>query len=771
MEIAARALPEEPPPRNAKLSPDQEAAKTKATETKKATKKKKKKPEPPLSDYLVKRGTSTIGVSEMGARLPFFLLALMAGLATYFLGQRVRSARSGLLAAMVLGACPLFLFQAQQITTEMGAMAGGALMLLGFLGLCSPPKQDQPFGLSGLSLRVLDILLLVAGSGLAHYHAGFFLGVLAPMGGITLALLISLAASTEESTTRRQRIYLLIATIITTLLFLAALSYLMVEAFDLVEAGDNEFDIASKTFHAEKGYQPLLAGAWKSEGSVRVNFNSLFEQIGFGLFPWICLAPIALGRMGLGGSRGTSALGARMLFGWAAVAWVLASVLLRKVGPVQYAAVPAVAAGIGVWLDELLTKREQDNKSALVPPLVALFALFAVIVLSKDIKSFPATFLSLHLDKAIAKFPEGVSLHKAVMGLGMVFGLMLATGLGFNPTKSAPCDRNQLPSLLRKNSLLADVSLTLIAGYRAIHAFLARHGLHAAIAVSLLMSMFFVDLWIPRLSKKLSSKAAFSMYHQLHEEGNSLGSLGKPTSGAKYYAKRPFETLRGRPDLMKFLQRPERVFALVKAGELCPIHKESNKRGIDYYVVDDSNAERVILSNRMWNDKVPPPPGLHGLMRGFLDENPLSRYIVREEPQGIQHRVSANFDDKLELIGLDMPRSTSRSKSFEMTLYYKVLKPIRRNWQVFVHFDGGGVRFQGDHYPVKKRCGTNYWQAGDFIVDRFTVDAPGRTYPNTSYRIWTGLFVGSSGNWENMKATTGNPDDNNRVPVGTISLQ
>ncbi len=720
--------------------------------------KKTRDAHPPMADKLVNAGISMFGTSEFAARFPFVVLAIITALITFFLGVRVRSARAGLIAAGILLACPLFVFQARQITSELGAMAGGTLMLLAAIGLCSPKEG----GRSPL-LYALDALYLVVGSGLGYYSSGFFVGVIAPVSAIAIAVAVSAFLDTPSGESHASsRLHLQVAGVVSVLAFVIVGLYFTLEVFDWVKAGDSEFSLFGKTFHADGKYDPLIAGAWKQEGNLKINFDSLFEQIAFGMFPWVVLAPIAVARIASGASQKTNPLGARLLFAWAATAWLVCTIALRKVGPVQYTAVPAIAVAVAVWLDQLLDARSkaataengadlQDQLSRLAPPLVALFVLFAVAILAKDIKSFPATFLQVHLDSSNLKFPADIKLHKTLMVLGALFGLCLSTWLYV--WRPSPADGEQesgTQHVVRKAGVWALVP---------------------AFGISLIISVFLSQIWIPDLSTKLSSRATFNAFHALQEDGNKLGIMGKTTDGAKFYAKAPFEQLSGRPALIKFLRQPERVFALVPSKDLCPIHKESTNQGFNYYVVDDSNADKIMLSNRMWNKDVPPPKALHALMRDALDRNPLARYIVREKPKNISKPLDINFDDKLQLIGVDMPDAVSRGDSFKMRLYYKVVKPIRRGYQVFVHFDGAGVRFQGDHWPVNKRCGTNFWQPGAYIIDEFTVEAGSKGHAATTYQVWTGLFVGSAGNWENMKAVTGNPDDNNRVNIGAIRLK
>jgi hypothetical protein len=82
------------------------------------------------------------------------------------------------------------------------------------------------------------------------------------------------------------------------------------------------------------------------------------------------------------------------------------------------------------------------------------------------------------------------------------------------------------------------------------------------------------------------------------------------------------------------------------------------------------------------------------------------------------------------------------------------------------------VRFQGDHEPIEGRCGTTYWQQGDYIVDTFRVQAGELTHPRRrNYSVWVGFFTGSAGQWRNMPITSANGDANNRFKVGTVFVK
>src|SRR5262245_8536212 len=83
----------------------------------------------PLTPWLIAIFTANFGRSEFVARLPLALLGVVAALATYGLGARLRRPRAGLYGAVALLASPLVIFQARQLTSDIGAVAGAAIAL------------------------------------------------------------------------------------------------------------------------------------------------------------------------------------------------------------------------------------------------------------------------------------------------------------------------------------------------------------------------------------------------------------------------------------------------------------------------------------------------------------------------------------------------------------------------------------------------------------------------------------------------------------------
>jgi len=133
--------------------------------------------------------------------------------------------------------------------------------------------------------------------------------------------------------------------------------------------------------------------------------------------------------------------------------------------------------------------------------------------------------------------------------------------------------------------------------------------------------------------------------------------------------------------------------------------------------------------------------------------------------------VTANWEDTIELLGVDMPDRAPRSTKFQMTLWFRVNKRPTQNYKILVHFDRADLRFQGDHEPINGRCTTTSWQPGDIIKDTFEVEAGRLTNPKGTYVGYVGFFTGGSGLWKNAKVLSEAHDNDNRVPIGNIVVE
>jgi mannosyltransferase len=101
----------------------------------------------------------------------------------------------------------------------------------------------------------------------------------------------------------------------------------------------------------------------------------------------------------------------------------------------------------------------------------------------------------------------------------------------------------------------------------------------------------------------------------------------------------------------------------------------------------------------------------------------------------IQHRLSANLGDQVELLGYDLtPDELRAGEAMHLTLYWRALDEMEVSYTVFVHLLDGENRIWGqrDSVPDNGTLPTTGWVKGEVIADKykFTVkpDAPPGEY-------------------------------------------
>ena len=487
-------------------------------------------------------------------------------------------------------------------------------------------------------------------------------------------------------------------------------------------------------------YSWALGAVWRSDDDLRMIYDSTFEQIAYGTFPWGVLAPIGMAALLAAADARRKLLGAVTL-AWAGAAWVAGELFQRKVGFTIYAGFPALAIAVGAWLDGMLANRARGEPGAMPPGarLVALFALLGIIDLGKDMQSFAERLTSLFVGNDAIPYPTQSRLAllptKAwVLIIGGVIALAFALAVGVWRDGRSPRDR----------------WYNRFATGNAI----------AAIAATLVLAAFWTSIWQPRLAFNLSSKAMFETYEELARPGDELVVMGDLGQAPFAYTTHAPQTVPDRAQIIAALGRPNRVFAIAPQTELCTLHREV--AGKPYFVIEDRNQRNLLLSNRV---------------DGTTDKNPLRTAIVHEEPRdvGVRPKGKVVWDNRIQLLGWDLPKAVTRGALFNVTIYYKILQPVGGSWKALMHFDGpAGRAGNGDHDPIAGRCPTSTWQPGDYIVDRFTARAGGGAFPGGAYDVWIGFFTGTNPNWKNMavsEAPGDMRDNTDRVKITTLSLE
>jgi 4-amino-4-deoxy-L-arabinose transferase-like glycosyltransferase len=270
--------------------------------------------------------------------------------------------------------------------------------------------------------------------------------------------------------------------------------------------------------------------------------------------------------------------------------------------------------------------------------------------------------------------------------------------------------------------------------------------------------------YYPALANQLSPKEIFESYQRTHKGNEPLALFGVGGRTAAYYAG-------GQPLILKDTQTAydwlmggeggSRRFLAVRAEELARLNRAYRERtgnGQNLPVIDARSSQIVLVSSALDDsDK---------------NQNPLGRIVLTSPPKP-QRKLNANFEDKLEVLGVDITDVNGKlvdgvkpGTKYHMRTYFKVLTPMTTEWDMFIHIDGFHRRHNGDHKVCEGKYPMSLWLKDDLIMDdhEFTLE------PNFSpggYTLFFGLFVGDS----RLKITSGPKDNENRVNGGTLRVQ
>ncbi len=703
-----------------------------------------------LTPRAIEFGRDTFGDSDAGRRFPLALMGLLTVLAAAGTAMRIGGARAGIVTAGVLLAMPLLSLQARMLTSEIGTACGASLIIFALVGFTRLARGALWLALDA----TLCTLALAAGVVLAFYGGGALLGLVVPIGAFAAAgaLGVPLAVSCVKGRPDLTHLPAVVATLVTAVL-IGVLADQLYELVPLADAKPPARALLGYAIVPEKCWSSALGAMWRTDDDLRIIYDSSFEQIAYGTYPWGVLAPIAMFALLRSIDPRYRLLGAVTL-AWAAAAWIAGEVFQRKVGFTIWAGFPALAIAVGVWLDSVLVRRSTGDRDAMPSGaiLIALFVGLAMLDLGKDMYSFADKLSSLLVTEVIV-YPTqarllGLPLKLWVLIVGMLAALGFALAMTLWRAANDPSSRS-----LR----------------RAAHT-----GTVIALAATFVTGAFWSFIWQPKLAIHLSSKALFETYNDVRDTSSDAASVAHRDASPSHhdplvimgdlghaphsYTDVTPEPATTRDQIVSALKRPNRVFAIAPQTELCPLHREMGES--PYFIADDRNTRSLLVSNRV---------------EGTSDKNPLASMIVHKEPGQMQFRPKGRvvFDNKIELIGWDLPKAVSRGDSFEVVTYFKILAPVGGAWTMLAHFDGPLRLRDGDHKPIKDRCPTSTWQKGDYIIDRHSMSTGGGNYPAGRYDLWIGFFSGTAPNFRNMPVSVAPGDMRDtvdRVKITSITL-
>lgn len=265
--------------------------------------------------------------------------------------------------------------------------------------------------------------------------------------------------------------------------------------------------------------------------------------------------------------------------------------------------------------------------------------------------------------------------------------------------------------------------------------------------------------YYPALAAQLSPKEAFETLARLSGPDQPLGLLGVRARAAAYYgtgsvtsfgdATRAFNWLIGGSG--------ERRWLLLRAEDLPRLNSLYRRHKGKNLPVLDGRSSQILLASNL--------PG------GAPDQNPLAS-VVLDNPPKPSHPVDARFRGELTALGWDVTDASGKlvdavvpQTPYRLRFYYRVEEPISGTWKAFVHIDGFGRRYNGDHTVLDGRYPMNLWSPGDVVVDDLVFQLEPNFLPG-DYTVFFGFFSGDT----RYAVTRGNAHDN-RVIGGPLRVR
>jgi hypothetical protein len=247
------------------------------------------------------------------------------------------------------------------------------------------------------------------------------------------------------------------------------------------------------------------------------------------------------------------------------------------------------------------------------------------------------------------------------------------------------------------------------------------------------IGVYLSQAYLPRLSEHFSPREVYTTYNQLAAPAASLAEYRVGGRAAPYYANGPVTELTNLPQLIEHLTNDGERWITFPASELAAIdHAYRQKSGKHLFVVDAQSERGMLAANQPIAKRT--------------DQNKLTGAVRKSPPEHIQHPITVNFDDHIELLGYSVSAqhdAVGAGESFTLTWYFKCTKKLASTYRIFVHVDGEGNRIHGDHDPVENAYPVTLWEPGDIVVDEQKIDVPASSHAG-EYSILMGFYSGDT---------------------------
>jgi len=732
-----------------------------------------------LGEWLMRRAFAWFGASDHMGRAPIAASAALCVATIFEWARRCSGIRVGAQAALIAATTPLLIFNARTLFGAAPDMASSGCLGVAALASVWPATSESKHTADTRDATLARALWFGAAVALIAVNTltrGALLAVVPPLGAAVAVAFVSADATDKRA--RRN--------------FALALTGLFIAVLGL---------IARDVLRDSTDYSPWLGGA-----AHKLNpptFDAAIERVFHGFAPWSACLPLAFSyAWSTSTDRAAVAPQRHALYTacsvWIALAYGAHTLFVSRYGAeIAFLAIVPLAVWVAVALDDLAQDPSYNWAAGLTVLLLSS-------LLVRDFTLFPSRLAqALPIDDLTLPqtwHARGVS--PLLGGFAVCAAFAVASDSGFHLDVRAPLrllsaqwrrgwgeklwilglagavlsafvcgvwayalgDKLHLPApLLGLLQKLAYLPLAIIGAawgaplLSAAFAKLSSQRFAPALLLAMFWGIYLAHGYLPRLAMQDSSRDVYATWERLAAKDAQLAQYRVTDRGTAYYAQHRSRMLNTTSQLLEHLNPDATRWAVLPSVDLPEIDQAyRRKTGRHLTVIETHSARNSLVTTQT--------------VSGQVDRNPLATAVLGTVPEPIQHQVSVNFDDRIELLGYDMqlphPSYVGAGESLRFTWYFRSVNRESTAYRLFVHLDGAGKRIHGDHIPVNEQYPIPLWEPGDVIVDRHTIDIPAGT-PAGEYAIYLGFFEGNS----RMPIRSGPQSAESRAQVGVLRIQ
>jgi len=276
-------------------------------------------------------------------------------------------------------------------------------------------------------------------------------------------------------------------------------------------------------------------------------------------------------------------------------------------------------------------------------------------------------------------------------------------------------------------------------------------------AGALALAALLIHGFMPAVAPAMSQSDAWSAVEEHRQEGDRVFNYRMTWRGEVWYSRDTVGCVKDQAGLREVLTEPGRILFVTnrdggKRGRLLREYRSIARRSMKTLNEHPDNYVVLLHDGRAVPRKpVPPPKG-----------------VVQDElPGTLTSGIGAHLGD-LELAGYRLASlELAPRKTVDLTLYWKVGKPLGTEYQVFLHGEQEGGRcLVRDTTPADGRFPTTAWKAGQVVADRHRFVLP-RGCKAGELKLYGGLFNDSGRMRVVEKDKT---DGHDRILIDTLEV-